>query len=41
MKIIDRYIEDVGFHLPRKMQADVEAELRSSIEDYAGRPLPG
>ena len=33
MKIIDRYIEDVGYHLPRKMQADVEAELRSSIED--------
>ena len=33
MKIIDRYIEDVGFHLPRRMQADVEAELRSSIED--------
>ena len=33
MKLIDRYIAEVGRHLPRKQRADIEAEIRSTLED--------
>lgn len=41
MSLIDRYVHDVGRHLPRKNRADIQAELRSSLidalEDRAGQ----
>ncbi len=33
MKLIDRYVADVGKRLPLKGRADIEAELRSTLED--------
>src|SRR4030095_12895749 len=33
MNLIDRYIVEVGKHLPRKNRADIEAEIRSTLED--------
>jgi hypothetical protein len=33
MSLIDRYIAEVGRHLPEKDRADIEAEIRSMIED--------
>jgi len=33
MKLIDRYIAEVGRHLPRKQRADIDAEIRSTLED--------
>lgn len=33
MNLIDRYIEEVGKHLPRKNRVDIEAEIRSTLED--------
>jgi hypothetical protein len=33
MNFIDRYIAEVGRHLPEKDRADIEAEIRSMIED--------
>jgi len=46
MNLIDVYVSEVGKHLPRKMRADIEAELRSILEDMledrskkAGRPV--
>jgi hypothetical protein len=33
MKLIDRYIAEVGRHLPPKQRADIEAEIRSTLED--------
>ena len=33
MSLIDRYIQEVGRHLPRKNRADIKAELRSSMVD--------
>src|SRR6185503_10536293 len=33
MNLIDRYIGEVGKHLPRKNRADIEAEIRSTLED--------
>src|SRR5512135_3638107 len=33
MNIIDRYVAEVGKHLPGKSRADIEAELRSTLED--------
>jgi len=41
MSLIDRYIHEVGRHLPRKIRSDIQAELRSllidALEDRAGR----
>jgi hypothetical protein len=40
MNLIDRYIYEVGRHLPRKNRSDIQAELRSllidALEDRAG-----
>ena len=33
MNLIDRYIAEVGRHLPEKNRADIEAEIRSMLED--------
>jgi hypothetical protein len=33
MNLIDKYIAEVGKHLPRKNRADIEAEIRSTLED--------
>ena len=33
MNLIDRYVKEVGKHLPRKNRLDIETELRSSLED--------
>ena len=33
MNLIDRYIAEVGKHLPHKQRADIEAEIRSTLED--------
>jgi hypothetical protein len=33
MDIINRYVTEVGKHLPRKNRLDIEAELRSTLED--------
>ncbi len=46
MNLIDIYVSEVGRRLPRKGRADIEAELRSTLEDMleerskqAGRPV--
>ncbi|MGE5326983.1 MAG: HAAS signaling domain-containing protein, partial [Deltaproteobacteria bacterium] len=33
MELIDRYVHEVGEHLPERMREDVEAELRSLLTD--------
>lgn len=33
MKLIDTYVSEVGRRLPRKTRGDIEAELRSTLED--------
>ncbi len=33
MNLIDKYISQVGKYLPRKNRADIEAEIRSTLED--------
>jgi hypothetical protein len=33
MELIDAYVKEVGRHLPEKMRADLEQEIRSMIED--------
>jgi hypothetical protein len=33
MNLIDKYLTEVGKHLPRKNRADIEAEIRSTLED--------
>lgn len=33
MKLIDRYIANVGRHLPQKSRTDIEKEIRSTLED--------
>jgi hypothetical protein len=33
MSLIDRYIAEVGRHLPEKDRSDIEAEIRSMVED--------
>ncbi len=45
-ELIDRYVHEVGEHLPSRMRADVQAELRSLLMDAAeeraqraGRPI--
>jgi hypothetical protein len=33
MNLIDKYVAEVGKYLPRKNRADIEAEIRSTLED--------
>lgn len=46
MKLIERYIEEIGKHLPGKTRADLQTEIRSTLEDMiedraqaAGQPV--
>lgn len=46
MNLLDKYIEEVGKHLPSKNRLDLQAEIRSTIEDMledrsrqSGRPV--
>ncbi len=46
MNLIDTYVSEVGRHLPQKNRADIEAEIRSTLQDMleersrsAGRPV--
>jgi len=46
MDLLDRYVTEVGNHLPRRSRADIEAELRSTLQDMledrsqaTGRPV--
>lgn len=45
MNLISRYVSEIGKKLPRKLRADIETEIRSTLEDMleeraarAGRP---
>jgi hypothetical protein len=45
MELIDRYVYEVGRHLPRKNRADIQAELQSTLVDtlearVEGEPSP-
>jgi hypothetical protein len=33
MNLIDKYIAEIGKHLPRRNRTDIEAEIRSTLED--------
>ena len=33
MNLLDKYVAEVGKYLPRKNRADIEAEIRSTLED--------
>ena len=33
MKLLDKYVTEVGKHLPRKNRTDIEAEIRSTLQD--------
>src|SRR5262245_48195851 len=33
MNLLDRYVEEVGNRLPRKGRTDIEAEIRSTLQD--------
>jgi hypothetical protein len=33
MNLLDKYVAEVGKHLPRKNRTDIEAEIRSTLED--------
>lgn len=33
MNLLDRYVSEVGKHLPRSQRADIEKELKSTLED--------
>jgi hypothetical protein len=33
MNLLDRYVAEVGKHLPRNQRADIEKEIRSTLED--------
>jgi hypothetical protein len=41
MNLIDKYIAEVGRHLPRKNRADIEAEIRSTLEDMLDERTQG
>ena len=40
MNLIDKYIAEVGKHLPRKNRADIQAEIRSTLEDMLEERKP-
>jgi hypothetical protein len=40
MNLIDKYIAEVGKHLPRRNRADIEAEIRSTLEDMLEERKP-
>lgn len=40
MNLIDKYIAEIGKYLPRKNRADIEAEIRSTLEDMLDERKP-
>jgi HAAS len=40
MNLIDKYIVEVGKYLPRQNRADIEAEIRSTLEDMLDERKP-
>src|SRR5512141_2228091 len=41
MNLIDKYIAEIGKHLPRKNRTDIEAEIRSTLEDMLDERTQG
>ncbi len=41
MNLIDKYVAEIGKHLPRKNRADIEAEIRSTLEDMLDERMQG
>lgn len=41
MNLIDKYVAEVGKHLPRRNRADIEAEIRSTLEDMLDERTQG
>lgn len=41
MSLIDKYVSEVGKHLPRKSRTDIEAEIRSTLEDMLDERTQG
>ena len=41
MNLIDKYVAEVGKQLPRKNRADIEAEIRSTLEDMLEEQTQG
>jgi len=41
MNLLDRYVAEVGKHLPRKNREDIEAEIRSTLEDMLDERTQG
>lgn len=41
MNLIDRYISEIGKYLPRKNRKDIEAEIRSTLEDMLDERMHG
>ena len=41
MNLIDKYIAEVGKHVPRKNRVDIEAEIRSTLEDMLDERTQG
>ena len=41
MELIDRYVHEVGRHLPRKKRADITAELQSTLADTLENQVEG
>lgn len=41
MNLIEKYVSEVGKHLPRKNRADIEAEIRSTLEDMLDERTQG
>jgi hypothetical protein len=41
MNLIDKYVAEVGKHLPRQKRADIQAEIRSTLEDMLDERKPG
>lgn len=40
MNLVDKYIAEVGRNLPRRQRADIEAEIRSTLEDMLDERKP-
>jgi hypothetical protein len=41
MNLIDKYVAEVGKHLPRRNRTDIEAEIRSTLEDILEEQAQG
>lgn len=41
MNLIDKYVTEVGKHLPKSQRADIQAEIRSTLQDMLEERHPG